>query len=166
MAANVVLWPDGVPDCLSPLSPQGGLRDNRYSFETDEPHPPIERPMSSWTPEVYSVELSPLSRDQFVVFQNWYRNALAYGVHPFAMRHPITLALSAWKFVKASPPYQVRKIGLLPDGSTKRRIVLSFSIMSFPADVPAVYLHQEEGDLVLQEQEDRIVLRDGVPFDG
>ena len=130
----VVDWPSGVPSCIRPLSPQGGLRDNRLSFETDSRMPPIERPATGWTPEVYSVELTPLSVAQFTAFQTWYGGALAFGANAFRWDHPITGALGLWKIVKAEPPYQVRKLGLIPAGSGRRRLGLSFSVMSVPGD--------------------------------
>jgi hypothetical protein len=134
MAITPADWPVGVPDCIMPLSPQGGIRDNRYSFETDSKMPPIERPTSSWTPEVYSVDLAPLSVEQFSLFQAWYAETLAFGTLPFNWAHPITGTASVWKIVKADPPYRVSKAGLIPSGSGKRRVTLSFSIMSWPGD--------------------------------
>lgn len=135
MSTPIIGWPEGVPQCIMPLSPQGGLRDNRYSFETDSKMPPIERPLSSWTPEVYSVELSPISLEQFGLFQTWYKVSLRFGVYPFLWLHPITKVSMPWKIVKADPPYQVRKAGMTPAGSAKRRVSLSFSIMSWPGGV-------------------------------
>lgn len=163
---SVVDWPDGVPSCIMPTSPIGGLMDNRYSFDADAPYPPIERPMSSWTPEVYSVELVPISIAQFVLFQEWYKSDLRYGVLPFKWWHPITKTRAAWKIVKNDPPYQVSKIGAIPRDSGLRRIKLSFSIMSFPASFAPDYLAQEGADLVLQEGSDRIIVNDGFVFDG
>lgn len=166
MAVTVLDWPELVPSCIMPLSPQGGLRDNRYSFETDSRMPPIERPASSWTPEVYSVELSPISLPQFEAFQAWYKDSLRFGVYPFKFNHPITKALSAWKIVKADPPYQVRKIGLIQNGSDKRRISLSFTLMSWAGNIDPEFLLQEQSDLILQEQSDLIIVNDGVEFSG
>ena len=134
---TIVTWPAGVPQCIMPLSPQGGLRDTRYSFETDSKAPPIERPIASWASSVYSVELTPLSVTQFEAFEAWYAGTLAYGVNSFIFAHPITGAEGVWKIMKAEPPYQVRKIGRIPVGSTARRIGVSFSIMLMPDPVPA-----------------------------
>lgn len=133
---EIHIWPDGVPSCIMPMSPSGGLRDNRYSFETDNSGPPKERPASSWAPEVYSVVLTPLSRSQFQTFQDWYANVLAYGSEPFVFPHPITGDEGVWKIVKNSPPYEVSKVGRMPIGTDRRRISLSFSIMSLPFSVP------------------------------
>lgn len=163
---DVIDWPDGVPACIMPMSPQGGLRDNRYSFETDAPYPPIERPMTSWTPEVYSVELVPLSVAQFEAFQTWYRGPLRYGVLPFKWWHPITKTRAAWKIVKGDPPYQVAKSGRIPFGSGQRRIKLTFSVMSFPASFPPDFLSQEASDLISQESGDRIIVNEGFVFSG
>jgi len=77
-----------------------------------------------------------LSVEQFTDFQAWYVGDLAHGVNAFVMDHPITKVPAVWKIVKGEPPYQVRKIGRIPDGSTLRRIALSFSIMSLPLSVP------------------------------
>lgn len=133
---QIVVWPALVPSCIMPMSPTGGLRDNRHSFETDSRMPPIERPAASWTPEIYQVELTPLSVDQFDAFQDWYQADLRFGALPFVWLHPITGAEGVWKIVKADPPYQVRKLGRIPGGSTTRRIALSFSVMSQPLAVP------------------------------
>ena len=132
MPRIILDWPSGVPSCIMPLSPQGGLRDNRLSFETDSKMPPIERPLTSWTPEVYSVELTPLSLDQFSLFQSWYQHDLRFGVHAFRWDHPITKSPGLWKIVKGDPPYQVSKIGPIPDGSGRRRVGVSFTVMSVP----------------------------------
>lgn len=118
-----------------PMSPQGGLRDNRLSFETDSRLNPIERPTSTWAPEVYSVDLAPLSLDQFSAFQDWYVKDLAFGTRPFVFPHPITRQPGAWKIVKADPPYRVTKSGMIAAGSDRRRVNLSFSIMSQPYDL-------------------------------
>lgn len=133
---EIVAWPVGVPSCIMPMSPTGGLRDNRLSFETDSRMPPIERPLTSWAAEVYQVELTPLSLDQFEAFQDWYQGALRFGALPFVWQHPVTGTEGVWKIVKAEPPYQVRKLGLAPEGSGRRRIGLSFSVMSQPLAVP------------------------------
>lgn len=168
MAVPVVLWPAGVPTCIVPMSASGGLRDNRYSFETESKMPPIERPMTSWTPEVYQVELVAQSLDQFRLFQAWYKNDLRYGVYPFVWSHPITGDVGAWKIVKNDPPYQVSKLGNIPLGSDRRRIRVTFSVMSWPATVLPLYMAQEDTDLILQETggSDRILVRDGVIFSG
>jgi len=163
---TVVSWPEGVPWCVEPLYTSGGLVDNRRSFETDKPGQPIERPEGSWAPELYSVQLVPLSIAQFRLFQSWYVRDLRSGVLPFKWFHPITGDVSAWKITKASPPYQVTKIGAIPPGSGLRRIALSFSAMSVPLSFEPDYLEQEQGDLVLQEQGDRIIVSDGFDFSG
>lgn len=160
----VVAWPYGVPDCIMPLSPQGGLQDNRVSFEPDV-GPAIERPKSSWAPDVYSVQLVLISVPQFAEFERWYRSDLRHGVLPFEFRHPITKARSAWKIVKGNPAYQVTKPRLQQKAET-RCISLSFTITAFPAGVPDGYLLQENGDYVLQENGDRIIVQEGVSFDG
>lgn len=128
----VIDWPAGVPDCILPTSPQGGLRDTRNSFETDSKITSIERPLSSWAPAVYAVELTPLSVAQFAAFEAWYAGPLAYGVNAFNWLHPITRAAGIWKILKADPPYQVRKIGRIPADSGLRRISVSFSVISQP----------------------------------
>ena len=166
MPTPIIDWPEGVPSCIMPLSPQGGLRDNRLSFETDSRMPPVERPLSSWAPEVYSVELAPLSVDQFRLFQAWYKGPLRFGVYPFAWQHPITKDLSPWKIVKGDPPYQVKKIGNIPFGSDRRRISLSFSIMSHAGNISPTFIAQEQADLILQEEGGRIIDKDGFKFDG
>lgn len=168
MAVPIIEWPTGVPDCIMPLSPQGGPRDNRWSFDADSPMPPIERPMTSWAPEVYSVELVPLSIEQFQAFQTWYKVDLRQGVYPFRWFHPITRVASPWKIVKGDPPYQARKIGLIPHGSGRRRIAVSFQVMSWPGSFPPGFLEEEQGggNLVLQEQEDRVIIADGYTFNG
>lgn len=130
--ATVIDWPVGVPSCIMPLSAQGGLRDNRLSFDTDSKLNPIERPASSWAPEVYSVELTPLSVAQFEEFQRWYADDLRFGALPFYWPHPITGEAGVWKILKADPPYRVSKRGLIAKGSGKRRIGLGFSVMSCP----------------------------------
>ena len=166
MPTPIIDWPEGVPSCIMPLSPQGGLRDTRLSFETDSKMAPVERPLSSWAPEVYSVELAPLSVAQFELFQAWYKGPLRFGVYPFAWLHPITKTVSPWKIVKGDPPYQVKKIGHIPNGSARRRISLSFSIMSHAGNLAPGYLLQAQEDLILQEQADRIIVSDGFRFDG
>lgn len=128
-------WPDGVPSCFQPQSAQGGYRDNRYSFETDSKITPIERPASSWTPEVYSGSLSPMTVSQFEAFQAWFTGDLAFGTVPFNFDHPITGTPGIWRIVKADPPYRVSKVGRIPSGSNARRIELQFSIMSWPGEV-------------------------------
>lgn len=135
MAVDVVSWHAGVPLCIEPMSAQGGLRDNRHSFETDSKMPPIERPATSWTPEVYSVELVKLSVEQFSLFQHWYVSDIRMGTLPFWFPHPVTGAIGAWKIMKADPPYQVRKVGMIPSGSHRRRISVSFTLMSWPGSV-------------------------------
>ncbi len=165
MVAPILDWPEGVPSCIMPTSPSGGLRDSRYSFETDSVMPPIERPTASWAPEVYSVTLTPLSIDQFILFQAWYRGPLRYGVYPFKWLHPITKEVSPWKIVKADPPYQVTKVGNIPNGSGRRRVSLAFSVMSHPGNFDPDFLAQEASDLILQEQGDRIIVKDGYKFD-
>lgn len=128
-------WPEGVPHCVTPMSPQGGYRDNRYSFETDSKISPIERPASSWTPEVYSVSIAPMTIEQFIAFQEWFTGELSFGTTPFNWDHPITGVPGVWRIMKADPPYQVRKIGRIPYGSNLRRIEVSFSVMSWPGEV-------------------------------
>lgn len=166
MPAPIIDWPEGVPSCIQPLSPQGGLRDNRYSFETDSRMPPTERPASSWTPEFYAVELTPLSLAQFDLFQQWYKGPLRFGVVAFKWFHPITRAASPWRIMKGDPPYQVRKIGPIPHGSDRRRISLSFSVMSHPGSFAPDFMAQEDADLILQEEGGRIIVADGYQFDG
>ena len=156
-------WPFEVPDCIMPLSPQGGLQDNRVSFEP-EVGPAIERPKSSWAPEVYSLDMRLMAVGQFMEFQTWYRTTLRYGVLPFEFAHPITRERSAWKIVKGNPPYSVSKQRRAAPGA--RCIAVSFSVTSFPVDIPPGYLLQENGDYVLQENGDRIIVQEGVPFDG
>lgn len=162
----VVPWPVGVPSCIQPLSPQGGRRDNRLSFETDSKMPPIERPVSSWTPEVYAVELVPMSLEQFRLFQNWYSSGLAWGVRSFAWYHPITRDVSSWKILKADPPYQVSKSRMIRLGSDTRGVSVSFTVMSTPRSFPPGYLLQENSDLALQENSDRIIVSEGYVFRG
>lgn len=130
--ANPVNWPAGVPSCIMPLSAQGGFRDNRLSFDTDSKMNPIERPSSSWAPEVYSIEMTPMSLSQFEEFQRWYAQDLRFGALPFAWRHPITRKAGAWKIVKGDPPYRVTKRGLTPIGSDSRRVGVVFTVMSCP----------------------------------
>ena len=132
----IVDWPAGLATCFMPGSVQGGLRDNRYSFETDDKMPPIERSATSWAPEVYSLTLAPMSLAEFEAFQAWYRGPLAYGVNSFVFPHPVTREDMVWKIVKADPPYQVRRLGRIPTGSDVRRIEVAFSIMSLPLPVP------------------------------
>lgn len=160
---NMQQWPFEVPDCIMPLSVQGGLQDNRVSFEP-EVGPPIERPRSSWAPEIYSLDMRLMTVVQFEDFQRWYRNTLRHGVLPFEFYHPITRQRGAWRIVKGSPPYQVTKQRRASPGA--RCIGVSFSITSFPVDVPDGFLLQENGDYILQENGDRIVIQPGVPFDG
>ena len=136
MSVSVVDWPAGVPNCVIPTSPQGGLRDNRSSFDPDNKFPPIERPASSWSPEVYSVEMNYMSVDQFSDFQSWYKNELKFGVNAFVMPHPITGVDTVWKIVKNDPPYTVSKVSLIPGGSDRRRVAVAMSIMSLPIEVP------------------------------
>lgn len=162
----VVSWPLGVPWCVEPLSPSGGPKNNRRTFETDSPASPIERPAGSWAPEVYSVSLLPMNIDQFILFQSWYRSDLAHGTLPFKWYHPITGVSSAWKIVAGDPPYQVSKIAAIPNGSGIRRVRVSFTAMSFPASFEPDFLAQEQGDLILQEQGDRIIVREGFDFNG
>lgn len=135
MVVTIAPWHDEVPFCIEPMSPQGGLRDNRYSFDTDSQMPPIERPVSSWAPEVYSVELVKMSVEQFTIFQSWYTNTIRMGTMPFWFPHPITGAIGAWKIMKADPPYQVRKVGLIPRDSGRRRVSISFTLMSWPGAI-------------------------------
>ncbi|MCB5411321.1 hypothetical protein [Pseudogemmobacter faecipullorum] len=84
---------------------------------------------------MYSVDLAPLSLDQFSAFQDWYVKDLAFGTRPFVFPHPITRQPGAWKIVKADPPYRVTKSGMIAAGSDRRRVNLSFSIMSQPHDL-------------------------------
>lgn len=165
MSVTVADWPEGVPECIFPLSPQGGLRDTRLSFETDSRLPPIERPAASWAPEVYVVDLVSLTITQFQVFQAWYRNTLAYGSLPFKLDHPITRARMAWKIVKDDPPYRVTKTRLIRPGAATRGIGITFSIMSQALSFDPDFMRQENGDLVQQENGDLIILRDGHDFD-
>ncbi len=137
MSVSVVDWPAGVPNCVIPTSPQGGLRDNRSSFDPDNKFPPIERPASSWSPEIYSVEMSYMSVEQFSDFQNWYTGELKFGVNAFVMPHPITGVDTVWKILKNDPPYSVSKIGLIPGSSGKRRIAVAMTIISLPVSVPS-----------------------------
>lgn len=131
MPVTIVPWPADVPSCIMPLSPIGGLRDNRLSFAPDSPVAPVERPATSWAPEVYQVDLVPMSMEQFSLFQDWYRRDLAYGVRPFEMSHPILKTPCAWRIVKADPPYQVRKV-LAVRNERARGIVVSMTIQSLP----------------------------------
>lgn len=166
MVNPVVHWPDGVPSCIMPLSPQGGVRDNRLSFETDSRMPPIERSAGSWAPEVYSVEMVPMSIPQFELFQHWFRHTAKYGVLPFVWMHPITKTLGVWKIQKSDPPYQVSKSRTIPAGSGRRGISVSFTVMSYPADAPPEYLVQESTGLILQEESSKIILKEGRVFGG
>ena len=166
MATPIMDWPIGVPYCVTTTSPNGGLRDNRLSFESDSRMPPKERPVSSWTPEVYSVELEPMSIAQFQLFQSWYKSDLRFGVYPFRWFHPITREASPWKIMKGDPPYQVRKIGPIPIGSDARRISVSFSVSSHPGSFSAGRMAQEGADLVNQELSDRIAVGEGYVFSG
>lgn len=135
MPETVIPWPADVPGCIGPLSPAGGLRDNRLSFDPDSPVAPIERPATSWSPEVYQIELAPMSLDQFARFQDWYRHSLAYGVRPFAMPHPVLRTPGAWRIVRADPPYQVRKV-LAMRSERARGIIVSMTIRSVPGGAP------------------------------
>lgn len=163
MATPIIDWPLGVPSCIMPLSPQGGLQDNRISFEPDA-GVPIERPRTTWAPEVYAVDLVPLTVAQFTTFQRWYRADLASGTLPFRFLHPITRIVSPWRIVKGNPPYQVSKSRRAATPET-RCVSLSFSIMSWPASFVPGFLAQEGSGLVLQEQADRIIISDGYDFD-
>ena len=132
---TIIPWPEGVPSCVMPMSPQGGLRDNRLSFETDDAVTPVERPRTSWAPELYQVTMVPMDKAMFQAFQAWFRGPLAYGSLPFVMDHPITREPTVWRIVKGDPPYQVSKV--LPMRSDDiRGISVSFGIQSMPLAVP------------------------------
>lgn len=126
-----VTWPEGVPPCLMPLSPEGGVQDNRLSFETDYGLD-ISRPRASWSPEIYDVEIAPMSRTQFKTFSAWFRNDLAWGSHAFIMDHPLTGEPAAWRPVPGDQPYHARKIRLMPKGEGVRGISVSMQIRSVP----------------------------------
>lgn len=162
----IIDWPAAVPSCVLPLATSGGPRDNRLSFDTEDKMPPIERPLSSWTPDVYSVELVPISEAQFAVFEAWFKNDLRFGVYPFKWAHPVTRVLSPWKFVKADPAYTVRKSRRTPRGSGIRGISISFTVMSWAGSFGPTYVLQEGVDDVLQEQADRILESEGFTFNG
>lgn len=135
MPTPIIPWPAGVPSCVMPMSPQGGLRDNRLSFETDEATTPVERPRTSWAPELYQVTMVPMDRAMFQAFQAWFRGPLAYGSLPFVMDHPITREPTVWRIVKGDPPYQVSKV-LTMGRPDVRGISVSFGIQSMPLAVP------------------------------
>jgi len=139
MPITVVDWPVGVPDCIVPMSPTGGFKDNRYSFDPDANGVPIERPSNSWAPEVFSVEMAPMSISNYTSFMDWYKNDLKWGVLPFKWVHPITKEVSAWKIVKGDPPFTVKKLSIVKVGSGKRRISVSFTVMSYPASFEPEY---------------------------
>lgn len=132
---TIIPWPAGVPSCVMPMSPQGGLRDNRLSFEADDAVTPVERPRTSWAPELYQVTMVPMDRAMFQAFQDWFRGPLAYGSLPFVMDHPITRQPTVWRIVKGDPPYQVSKV-LAMRSADVRGISVSFGIQSMPLAVP------------------------------
>lgn len=162
---TVIDWPEDVPSCVFPLSPQGGIKANRHSFETDSPLPPIERPIASWAPEQYSVELTYLTIEQFETFQRWFRNDLAYGAVPFKFRHPITNERRAWRFINTDPPYLVSKARRIPFGSNRRGVAITFTISTLPYTFDPDFLLQENSDYLLQENGDRIIIQEGNTFD-
>lgn len=124
---QIVTWPNGVPDCAAPLSAQGGPMDNRVVF-TSEDERDITRPRNSWTPDLYSIDLAPMSQTQFATFETWFKTTLAFGANAFILDHPITGTPSAWRIVKAdSYPYQVRKVALMPKAGD-RGLVVSLQI--------------------------------------
>lgn len=129
---QIVTWPMGVPECIMPLSPQGGPQDNRLSFETDSGHN-VARPRASWTPDVYEVDLAPMSRNQFALFEAWFRYDLRFGVNAFTMPHPITGLPSAWRVAPGDPPYTVRKIRLMHDDDA-RGLAVSWKLMQHYAE--------------------------------
>lgn len=132
---TIIPWPASVPSCVMPMSPQGGLRDNRLSFETDDAVTPVERPRTSWAPELYQVTMVPMDRAMFEAFQAWFRGPLAYGSLPFVMDHPITREPTVWRIVKGDPPYQVSKV-LAMRSADVRGISVSFGIQSLPMAAP------------------------------
>lgn len=124
---QIKLWPMGVPGCTMPLTATGGPQDNRLSFETDSGHD-ISRARASWTPDVYQVEIVPMSRYQFSLFEAWFRDDLAFGANAFMLPHPITGIDKAWKVVPGQQPYTVTKGRLMPKGGSERGIKVSMRI--------------------------------------
>ena len=162
MSVPVVAWPYGLPLKLMPLASQGGLQDNRIGFEPDV-GPAIERPRTSWAPEIYAVEMALLTVDQFTEWQRFYRQDLAFGTRPFEFRHPLTRVFSPWRIRRGSPPYQAEQVRRAAPGAKCIRV--AFSVESWPASVRGGYLLQENGDPVLQENGDHILVHDGYTFD-
>lgn len=159
----IIPWPSSVPRCVKVTSPQGGLQNNVRSF-APEVGEPLERPKTTWTPEVYSIEFELWNTAQFIAFQLWYKRDLAFGVYPFEFFHPITLITSPWRVVKGDPPYRVGRPRRTAD-PLKRSISVSMTIMSHAGSIPDGYLLQEQDDYILQEQEDKIIVTPGFVFD-
>lgn len=123
-------WPENVPsEIMLPLQ-GGGPQDNRLSFETDYGLD-ISRPRASWAPEVYDVEIGPLTKPEFIAFEAWFRRDLAWGVHAFILDHPITDAPAAWRPVPGNQAYQVRTLEN-PKYDRTRVISVSMQIRSVP----------------------------------
>jgi hypothetical protein len=102
---TVAFWPTTLP--VRPLtSYSGGPMDDRASFSVDIGDP-VERPLTTDTPEVYDVTLRVLSKAQYAIFKAWFRNDLTRGVKRFIFRDPVTDSPIWCKMLKGNPPYQV-----------------------------------------------------------
>lgn len=131
---DIVYMPGSLPRCAD-RGATGGQAANRRSFQPDV-GPAIESPRASWVKEIYSVSLPLITQQQFEDFVAWFNGDLAYGVNAFVFRHPMTKKDAVWKIADNNPPYQIANVGLDPTG-TRRFIRLSFTIESYPAEVPA-----------------------------
>lgn len=69
------------------------------------------RRRSSSVPSRFSGTTAPMSAAQLADFQEWVRASIAGGAISFTAAHPVTQAVTRFRFADASQPYSVTATG-------------------------------------------------------
>ena len=70
-----------------------------------------QRPRFTAAPQGFALEFAPLTAAQLSIFETWYFVELKMGALSFDMPHPITDAISIWRFVAGGANYNFKPIG-------------------------------------------------------
>ena len=105
-------WPSNI--AFNPLlSATGGPESNLVSFKPDV-GPPMSRPMSTALVEIFDLTMIFEPLTQGAIFEDWWRDDLAFGSLPFIWRHPRTKAVGKWRipqqFTQSFPATEVMRV--------------------------------------------------------
>lgn len=99
----MAVWPVTLPQ-----HPESGMsispQRNKISFQP-ELGDSIDRRRGTAASKIYSINLPPLTKAQFAIFEEFFEDDLMDGVLPFTWLDPLTGVSHSWKFTDDDPPY-------------------------------------------------------------